>query len=189
MIFADLPTIETERLILRGWREEDRTGFAAINADPAVMEFFPAVLTTEQSDARLAGIQEQVRKDKFCWHAVERRDTGEMIGFTGLAQIQYEAHYAPTVEIGWRLTPSSQGKGFATEAARASLRHGFEALGLEEIISLASLGNTASISVMRKIGLTESAESPFDHPSLMDTPHLNPCVLYRIRREEFDSTL
>jgi RimJ/RimL family protein N-acetyltransferase len=189
MNFAALPTIATDRLILRGWREEDRAGFAAMNADPTVMEFFPSVLTTEQSDARLAGIQDQIRKDEFCWHAVERRDTGEMIGFTGLAQIQYEAHYAPAVEIGWRLIPSSQGNGFATEAARASLRHGFEALALEEVISLASLGNTASISVMRKIGLTESAESPFDHPSLMDSPHLNPCVLYRIRREEFVSAL
>lgn len=187
--FAPLPTIKTERLILRGWHTDDLRAFAAMNSDPRVMEYFPSTLTFEQSDKRLAGIQDQIRKDGFCWHAVERRDSGEMIGFAGLARIGYQAEYAPAVEIGWRLVPSSQGMGFATEAARAVLRHGFDNLGLDEVISLASEGNVGSIAIMRKIGMSEDADGRFNHPSLIASPHLNPCVLYRIRREDFAAPL
>lgn len=158
------PAIETDRLLLRQWRDEDRGPFAALNADPVVMEHFPATLSRAESDAfvdRHAALIEQ--RGWGLW-AVEVRETGEFIGFTGLAVPVFDADFVPCTEVGWRLAASSWGQGYATEAATAALRVAFDEIGLDDVVSFTYVGNHRSRRVMEKIGLDERFE--FDHPNL-----------------------
>jgi RimJ/RimL family protein N-acetyltransferase len=174
-------TIETERLVLRPWRDEDRAPFAALNADPRVMAHFPATLTRAESDAfvdRHAALID--RKGWGLW-ALERRCDGSFLGFTGLAEPFFDADFMPCVEVGWRLAAEHWGEGYAPEAARAALDHGFDIVGLDEIVSFTAVGNENSRRVMEKVGLIERHE--FDHPVLPDHP-LQRHVLYSIRAED-----
>src|ERR1700722_16415993 len=106
--------IETERLILREWREEDREPFARMNCDPAVMEFFPAMLSRTESDALVDRIEAHFAATGFGVWATELKATGEFIGFVGLWVPKFEAHFTPCVEIGWRLAAAHWGCGLAT---------------------------------------------------------------------------
>ncbi len=115
--------------------DADREPFARITADPRVMEFFPAVLTREQSDALIDRCDAHFREHGFTFFAAELRATGELIGFIGLARTPIP-HLAPLVEIGWRLAFEHWNRGLATEGARAALRYGFEQLNLPEIVAL-----------------------------------------------------
>lgn len=122
--------------------------------------------------------------DRGLW-ALEERSTGAFLGFTGLVLQTFDAHFTPAVEIGWRLSRTGWGHGYATEAARAALRFGFTAAGLEEIVSITTRGNERSTAVMRRIGMTRDAADDFDSPFVPDGHPLRPCVLYRIRREQW----
>ena len=128
-------TIETERLILRHWLTADSEPFAALNADPRVMEFFPSPLTRKLSDEFIDRIAAEFVSHGFGLWALELKATGDFIGFTGLSVPRFEAAFMPTVEVGWRLARSAWGNGYATEAARASIREGFERHDLGEIVS------------------------------------------------------
>src|SRR5262249_39585619 len=130
-----IPTIRTGRLHLRGWREEDLAPFAALNADPDVMEFFPRPLDRAESDAAVARIRDHFAQRGFGLWAVEARGVADFTGFVGLAVPRFEAHFTPCVEIGWRLAREHWGRGYATEAARAVLDFGFRDLTLQEIVS------------------------------------------------------
>lgn len=178
------PRLETDRLILRRWVDADREPFAAINADPRVMEHFPAVLDAAASDAMIARIEAGFEREGFGLWAVERRDTGEFIGFVGLAKPSFTAHFTspehPVVEVGWRLAPDAWGHGFASEAARAALRFGFEQVGLAEIVSFTARQNERSQAVMRRIGMTHSGEEDFAHPALDKNHRLSQHVLFRL---------
>jgi RimJ/RimL family protein N-acetyltransferase len=174
--------LRTERLLLRRWREEDRRPFAAINADPEVMEFFPAPLVREESDELLERIERGFERHGFGLWALELRESGELIGFAGLAVTAFEAHFMPAVEVGWRLARPAWGKGYATEAGRASLDHAFGELGLEEIVSMTTVRNRRSRAVMERLGMTRDPADDFDHPTLPPGDPLRPHVLYRIRR-------
>ncbi len=177
------PELETERLILRQWRDGDAGAFAAMNADPEVMRYFPAPLSRAESDALLARARRKWRELGLCFFAVEVKG-GELIGFAGLNPPPFEAHFTPCVEVGWRLARHAWGKGYATEAARASLAYGFGTLGLTEIVSFTVPGNTRSRAVMERIGMTRDPADDFGHPDLpLDSP-LCRHVLYRLRREE-----
>lgn len=176
--------IETERLILRRWREEDRVPFAALNASTEVCEFLPKQLTREESDGLADRIDDHFEGRGFGLFAVERQDTGAFIGFTGLAVPRFEAPFMPAVEIGWRLDHAHWGKGFATEAARAALAHGFGPLGLAEIVSFTVPENVRSRGVMEKIGMHHDPADDFDHPMLEPGNPLRRHVLYRISRKE-----
>jgi RimJ/RimL family protein N-acetyltransferase len=171
--------ITTERLRLRQWRDDDLEPFAALNADPAVMEFFPAPLTREQSDALAA--RERAAIDERGWGlwAVED-DAHELAGFVGLSVPSFEAHFTPAVEIGWRLAREHWGRGYATEAACAVLAFGFDELGLDEIVSFTAEINARSRRVMERIGMTHDAAGDFDHPRVAAGP-LRRHVLYRAR--------
>ncbi len=161
------PVIETPRLILRRWRESDREPFARMNADPRVMEFFPACLSRAESDALI----DRVRSELM---AAELRETGEFIGFIGLSVPTFEAHFTPCVEIGWRLAAEHWGRGLATERARAVLA------GAEgEVVSFTTVGNWRSRRVMEKLGLTHDPRDDFDHPRLPEGHPLRRHVLYR----------
>ncbi len=186
MIVNKQPTathvLETERLILRRWRHDDREPFAEINADPRVMRFFPSTLTRAQSDALVDKIEHHFARHEFGPCAVELRDGGIFAGFIGLSVPSFHAAFTPCVEIGWRLAPALWGQGLATEGARAVVKYGFEVLQLKEIVSFTVPANIASRRVMEKLGMTRDECDDFDHPQLPPTHPLRRHVLYRLPR-------
>jgi len=174
--------LRTDRLVLRPWRESDLEPFAAMNADLAVMEFLPKVLEREESNALAARFSDHFKERGYGRWAVEVPGVAPFIGFLGLNHVAFEAPFTPCVEIGWRLSREHWGKGYATEAARASLQHGFEQLGLDEIVSFTVPDNVRSRAVMERIGMTRLALEDFDHPVLPEGHRLRRHVLYRIQR-------
>jgi ribosomal-protein-alanine N-acetyltransferase len=174
--------MHTERLILREWRPGDREPFAAMNADPEVMRHFPAPLNRAESDAFIERMTAGLAERGYGLWAVEVRDTGELIGFTGLQPANFEAHFTPAVEIGWRLARSAWGHGYATEAARAAVVYGFGPGGLHEIMSWTVPANVRSQAVMRRLGMTHDPADDFDHPRIPAGSPLRRHVLYRLRR-------
>jgi len=166
--------------VLRRWRDADREPFAALNADPEVMEHFPARLTREQSDEMIDRLEALFDAQGFGLWAVEVAATGEFIGFTGLNRVPFQAPFSPAVEIGWRLSRQAWGHGYATEAARAVLAFGFETAGLDEIVSFTATTNLRSQAVMRRLGMTHDPAEDFDHPRVED-PRLRRHVLFRLR--------
>ncbi len=181
------PTLTTERLILRPWRDSDLAPFAALNADPAVMQHFPGTLTEVQANALAQGIREDMAERGFGWWAAEAPGVAPFIGFIGLSVPDFNAHFLPpgrrVVEVGWRLARDHWGKGYASEGAREALRFGFEKLGLEEIVSFTTTTNERSQAVMRRLGMTHDVRDDFDHPGIPPGHRLSRHVLYRKHRE------
>jgi ribosomal-protein-alanine N-acetyltransferase len=172
----------TERLRLRRWRPSDRDPFAALNADPEVMEHFPAPLPRAESDALIDAIEAGFEARGFGLWAVEARASGALLGFTGLSVPSFDAPFTPAVEIGWRLAREAWGRGYATEAARAAAALGFDALGLAEIVSFTAVANARSRAVMERLGMTRDPADDFDHPRVAAGDPLRRHVLYRLRR-------
>jgi RimJ/RimL family protein N-acetyltransferase len=178
--------IRTSRLILREWRDSDLDAFAALNADPRVREFFPSLLTRVESAASIARMQAHITQHGFGFWAVEVPGVADCVGMCGLAYVFFEAPFVkkgqPCVEIGWRLAHEHWGHGYATEAAKAALNHGFRTLGLPEIVAFAVVANQRSRRVMERIGMTYDAADDFDHPALPPGHSLRRHVLYRALR-------
>ena len=172
--------IQTARLILREWQPPDRETFARLNADPRVMEFFPNVLTRAQSDRSAEAIEQHFRTYGFGLYALESREDGRFIGFTGLAVPAFDAHFTPSVEIGWRLAASHWGRGLATEAAQAAARYAFGPLKLGELVAYTVPANARSRRVMDKLGMTHDPADDFDHPRIAVGHPLRRHVLYRL---------
>lgn len=172
--------LRTDRLTLRRWRDSDLEPWATMNADPAVREHLGDLLTREQSHASVALFQAEFDQRGYGWWAVEVRDTGEFIGFAGLDQVDDDMPFTG-VEIGWRLARPAWGQGYATEAARKVLGHGFDVLGLSEILAVTTATNLRSQAVMRRIGMTRNPADDFDDPTAPEGP-LRPNVLFRIGR-------
>lgn len=149
---------------------------AAINANPEVMRYFPGTQSEERTLDFIERQRTQQQERGYCYFAAEHREDQRLIGFIGISFQDYEAPYTPAVDIGWRLDPEYWGKGLATEGARACLDFAFGELGLEEIVAVAVAQNVPSLRVMEKIGLTRRGS--FDHPVLVDFPHLKTCVWY-----------
>jgi RimJ/RimL family protein N-acetyltransferase len=173
--------LETSRLLLRRFAEEDREPFARLNADSRVMEFMPACLSRPESDLLLDQFEDHFRKHSFGLYAVELREDRSFIGFVGLAVPRFQAHFTPCVEIGWRLSADHWGRGLATEGARAVARHAFELLRLDALVSFTVPANIHSRRVMEKIGMTHDPSEDFDHPGLPEGHPLRRHVLYRLR--------
>jgi RimJ/RimL family protein N-acetyltransferase len=150
-----------------------------MDADPRVMEYFPAQLTCAESDALIDRIEAHFSKRGWGAWAAELRATGEFIGFIGLSVPTFEAHFTPCVEIGWRLAAAHWGKGLATEGARAALDFGFNELQLPEVVSFTTAANLRSRRVMEKLGMTRNPADDFDHPGLTEGHPLRRHVLYR----------
>lgn len=179
-------TLRTERLVLRRWREGDRAAFHALNSDPAVMATIGPPMSRAESDAFLNRIEARFDEQGFGLWCVER--DGEAIGFTGFMV----PWFRDGVEIGWRIRSEHWGQGYAPEAARACLDHGFAAvadggLGLDEVISFTAAINTNSRRVMEKLGLRRDPDGDFEHPSVPVGDPLRPHVLYRISRRDWSS--
>ena len=173
--------LQTERLILRPWRGADVAPFAALNADPRVREYFPSCLTQAESDGSAQRIRANFEARGYGLWAVEVGGGAPFIGFIGLAEPTFVAHFTPCVEIGWRLAHAHWGRGYATEGARAALAFGFKTAGLAEIISMTTPDNTRSRRVMEKLGMRCDPTEDFDHPNLAPGSPARRHVLYRLR--------
>ena len=172
--------IETARLRLRRWLPSDRVPFAAMNADPLVMEHFPRVLFRDESDALADRIEAHFECHGFGPWAVEIRDSAPFAGFVGLAVPSFEAPFTPCVEVLWRLAREHWGRGFATEGAGAAVEFASRELGLPEIVSYTVPANRRSRRVMEKLGMTTDPADDFDHPELPVGHPLRRHVLYRL---------
>lgn len=182
---APVPELRTERLLLRAWRDSDRVPFAELNADPVVMEHFPSTLDRATSDAMVDRILDRWAAGRPSLWAVEVPGGAEFIGFVGLLEPSFVAAFTPCVEIGWRLAAPSWGRGYAPEAARAALTHGFDTLGADEIVSFTAPANANSRRVMEKLGMHHDPADDFDHPNLPEGDPLRRHVLYRLSAEEW----
>ena len=155
-----------------------------MNADPEVMRYFPALLSTEQTNAGIDIWRQQFTEKGWSNWAVELQDTGEFIGFIGLSVPRRQLPFSPCVEIGWRLKKAAWGRGYATEGAKECLRVGFEQLGLEDIVSFTTLTNLPSVAVMKCIGMSDT-QANFEHPAVPEGSSLRPHCLYKITRAQW----
>lgn len=179
--------LRTPRLLLRQWRETDLEPFAALNADPEVMRHFPSPLTREQSDAFASRARAHIGVLGWGLWAVEL-EHAPFIGFVGLSEARFEAHFTPAVEVGWRLAREHWGNGYATEGGRAALAFAFDELELPEVVSFTTVANDRSRRVMERLGLTHDPADDFDHPQLAPDDPVRPHVLYRLSRAIWNET-
>jgi RimJ/RimL family protein N-acetyltransferase len=168
--------LSSDRLVLRGWRDADRRAWADMNADPEVREFLGGPLTPAESAAWMLNYQDDLDRYGYGFWALERRDSGEFIGFTGLGRLD------DGIEIAWRLARSAWGRGYATEAARTAIGYGFDELDLPEILAVTMTRNLRSQAVMRRIGMTTDPADDFDDLDVEDES-LRRHRLYRIERD------
>jgi RimJ/RimL family protein N-acetyltransferase len=173
-------SLTTARLTLRRWRESDREPFQALNADPHVMEFFPALLTAKETDQAVTRIEEHFERHGFGLYAAELIGTETFIGFIGLSVPTFEAPFMPAVEIGWRLAYEHWGQGLAAEGARAVVHYAFATLQLPGLVSFTVPANWRSRRVMENIGMIHDPSGDFDHPRLPECHPLRRHVLYRL---------
>ncbi len=180
--------LETKRLFLRTFQEKDVESLIAINQDPKVMQFFPAIPTREETIAFIDKIISHQEEKNFSLYAAEIKNTGEMIGFVGLFTATFQAHFTPAVEIGWRFIFKTLEPRLCNRAAKAILDYAFRKLDLNEVVSFTSELNKPSIRVMQKIGLHTNSEDDFDNPKVPLGSPLIRHVLYRLKRAEYLST-
>lgn len=170
--------IETERLILRAFRDADRGPLAAINADPRVADWLGGPISAEQTNAAIDRINAQIAAIGYGFFAAERKADGKLIGMIGLQPVRDELPPAPGVELGWRLTPDAQGTGLATEGAAAVLAWGFANLDRDELIAFTAHNNLRSQAVMTRIGMAHEPARDFDHPVLAEDHPLRRHVVF-----------
>ena len=174
---SDIPTLETARLILRGFRESDLVSFAAMNADPRVMATIGPPLSREASENFAADINRRWQGQGLGLWAGEV--SGLCIGFIGLNVPSFEAPFTPCVEVGWRLSFDCWGKGYATEGGAAALAFGFKQRGLKEIVAFTAATNLRSAAVMRRLDMARNLDDDFDHPRIAAGDPLRRHILYR----------
>jgi RimJ/RimL family protein N-acetyltransferase len=177
---SGIPQLHTDRLILRGWKPEDRAPFARMNRDPLVMEYFPSQLTEEQSNQLVERIQAHFTQRSFGLWAAELRHQPGFIGYVGLAIPRFETAFTPCVEIGWRLASEYWGRGLATEGAQEIVRHAFQELKVPSLVSFTVQANVRSRRVMEKLGMRHDPSDDFDHPQLPEGHPMRRHVLYRL---------
>ncbi len=177
----------TERLILRDWKDEDLAPFTEMNSDPAVMKYFPSILTPEKSREFFERIKTRIEENGYGLFAAELAETNELIGFTGFSSPKFESWFTPCIEIGWRLRKKFWGKGLAPEGATACLGLGFNIFGFADIVSFTSEINAPSIRVMEKIGL--SRIGGFDHPDIAEGSALKKHALYKISKDGYFASI
>ena len=185
---SEMAELRTPRLRLRQWREADYEPFAALNADPEVMRHFPSPLGRVQSDGLAEHARATIQNRGWGLWAVEVVQGAPFIGFVGLSEPSFDAHFTPAVEVGWRLAREYWGDGYATEGARAALAFGFEELRLDEIVSFTTVANHRSRRVMERLGMAHDPVDDFPHPLLASNDPIRPHVLYRLRRTGWDNS-
>jgi len=171
--------LKTNRLGLRNWQESDSEPFIKMCQDPAVMRYFPKVLSEKETKDLVNRLKNHFTTHGFTYFAVEKLDSNEFLGFTGLAQQTWESEFTPCVDLGWRLKKEAWGKGYATEAAKACLDAAFTRFKLNEVYAFAAKGNKASENVMKKLGM--QFQGTFIHPKIANDPRFPHCFAYRIK--------
>ncbi|MCW5520991.1 GNAT family N-acetyltransferase [Aureitalea sp. L0-47] len=169
--------ITTERLGLRNWKISDEKPFAEMCADSEVMKHFPKVLARDESIALIRRLQAHFELYGYCYFAVDLWETGEFIGFIGLANQNWESEYTPCVDIGWRMKRSAWGKGYATEGAMACIEAAKDKFGIDEVLAFATDTNIGSQKVMQKIGMKKIGT--VQHPQIEGDPRFKHCVVYK----------
>ncbi len=175
------PVIESERVRLRQWRDDDVSPWVVMSADPRVMEFFPSTYAATESEAMAARMRELLERDGFGWWVMEIKGGASFAGVICLQMVPFEAPFTPAMEVGWRLSHDHWGRGYATEGARAALRFAFDALGAPEVVAMTATTNLRSKRVMERLGMMHDPSDDFDHPRLPDDHALRRHVLYRAR--------
>ena len=181
--------LETARLRLRTWRDDDVDPFVALSADPDVYAFLPGPWNVEKTRALVAGQNAQYARHRTCYFAAELATTGGLLGFVGLKYQDFDTPFAPCFELGWFLGRVHWGKGYAAEGAAACLRRGFADLGLEEVVSFTVPANARSRAVMERLGMRHDPAGDFAHPALAPEHRLSRHVLYRIARADLPAAL
>ncbi|MDQ5892389.1 MAG: family N-acetyltransferase [Pseudomonadota bacterium] len=178
--------LETNRLILRQWRDDDYSIYKKLVSDPDVMRYFPAMLSEQECYSQIERLKNIIAVRGWGSWAVELKHSGEFIGFVGLHEqdAQSGIPHAPLIEIGWRLLSQYWGEGYATEAAKRALKFSFDELQLSEVYSYTTLANKQSQKVMIRIGMKKTGEE-FIHPSFERRPDLERHTLYRITRDQW----
>ena len=176
--------LSTPRLRLRQWRASDFEPFAALNADPRVMEFMPGLLSAAESDALARRSAEEIARLGFGFWATELRASGAFIGFVGLHVPSFEAPFTPCIEIGWRLERASWGNGFATEAAGECLRFAFESLALEEVVAFTVPPNLRSGDLIVRVNDADVDGIDALHRQLARVPPDSTLTLHIVRRTQ-----
>lgn len=175
--------LKTDRLLLRQWKPEDYPIFSEINADPEVMKYYPRTLNSSESNALARKLETLISEQSWGFWAVELAREKQFIGFVGLNEPKYELPVNPCIEIGWRLAKEYWGKGYATEAARAALKFGFEVLELNEVYSFSSVSNQKSRAVMERLRMQNCGRN-FKHPDIPENHRLSEHVLYTIVKQQ-----
>jgi ribosomal-protein-alanine N-acetyltransferase len=171
--------LETKRLKLRQWKEEDYIPFSKLNADPKVMEFFPSVLTKVQSDVMASTLKALLSEQGWGFWVIEEKEIGLFVGSLGLHEPTDKLPFLPCVEIGWRFSFEHWGKGYATEAGQEVLKFAFDVLELDEVVSFTAVINKRSSSLMERLGMKNSYEN-FEHCTLPIGHRLREHVLFKI---------
>ncbi|MDI4663626.1 GNAT family N-acetyltransferase [Xanthobacter autotrophicus] len=175
------PVLRTGRLVLRPWRPHDRDGLWRMQSNPATMQFLMPVPDRAASDAVADRAEAHFARHGFGLWVVEAPGVTDFAGYTGLVHVPYDEHFTPAVEIGWRFDPAFWGRGYATEAARAALRFGFETLGLKEVVAITVPANRRSRAVMERLAMVQDAGGDFDLPTVPVGHPLRRQVLYRLK--------
>lgn len=170
--------IETDRLILRSWKSEDRIPFAEMNSNTNVMHYFPAPLSEDESNKFVERIISELEDFDFGLYAVEIKETGEFIGYVGFHRFTFDMPFAPNWEIGWRISDKFWHKGYATEAAAACIDYAHEHKLCNKLFSFTAVPNLPSENVMKRIGM--NFDTTFMHPALPDGHWLKMHKLYTI---------
>ena len=174
--------IETNRLLLRGWRDSDIEPWVAMNADPRVMEFFPRPYDRATAEDFAARARADLERDGFGWWVVEEKNGSPFAGVISLQAVPFRAAFTPANEVGWRFVFDKWGHGYATEGAKAALEFAFSQLGWREVIAMTSLLNVRSRRVMERLGMTRDPVDDFEHPRILEGHRLRRHVVYRIKR-------
>ncbi|WP_077343696.1 GNAT family N-acetyltransferase [Pseudocolwellia agarivorans] len=175
---------KTERLQLRQWTSNDLEPFFAMSSDPQVMKFFPKTLNRNESDAIAKKCESLIAQNGWGVWAVEHIVSKEFIGIVGLFSSSSKLPFSPCVEILWRLARPQWGRGYATEAALAALKVGFEELELQEIVSFAVQNNYSSLAVMERINMLNTGVT-FEHPDVPDDSRFKEHCLFKILRDSW----
>lgn len=193
MIAADTKSapieLETPRLRLRAWRDDDLPAFAAMNADAEVMRYFPKPMGRKSSDALAALIRSNMAKHGWGLWAVDVKTGPHFAGFVGLAVPSFQAEFMPAIEIGWRLGRDCWGVGYATEGAQAVLAFAFGRLNLAEVVSFTAVGNHRSRGVMERLGMIHKPAEDFEHPMIAAGSPVRRHVLYRLTQKRWRANL
>ncbi|CAN7331427.1 GNAT family N-acetyltransferase [Phenylobacterium sp. LjRoot219] len=174
--------IETARLVLRPFREDDRDAFAAFNGDARVSDWLGGPIDRAASDALVDRINAHIAEHGFGFWAAELKAEARLVGMIGIRRMPADLPPAPAIEAGWRLAPAVWGQGLAAEGARAALDWGFAHLPDDEILAITATGNLRSQAVMRRIGMIKQPDRGFDHPLLAPDYPLRRHVVYAAGR-------